>query len=77
MGRRAASFGVVDADEAPPRPFSGRSVRISKVPKATGISRSQLYEWMRSGQLPWSRPAKERLVCRKTIAWLLRKHMGK
>jgi excisionase family DNA binding protein len=41
----------------------------------TGIARSNLYEAMRKGELPYSQPGRRRLIPRRALVDLLQKHM--
>ena len=45
------------------------AVRVSDAPAFCGISRSELYNLMNRGELPWSKPSRDRLVPRR---WLVR-----
>lgn len=50
------------------------AIRVVDAVAFSGLSRSELYELMTSGKLPWSKPGRHRLVPRRWLVQWLAKH---
>ena len=62
-----AKMRVVPSD--PNEIWSEGAIRVVDAVAFSGLSRTELYDLMNAGELPWSKPARHRLVPRR---WLVR-----
>ncbi|MBA4192825.1 MAG: hypothetical protein C0467_33090 [Planctomycetaceae bacterium] len=64
-----AQLRIVPTD--PNEIWAEGAIRVVEAVAFSGLSRSELYELMTSGKLPWSKPARHRLVPRRwLVQWL-------
>lgn len=62
----------VAAPPAPPGPFADGAMRVNEACAFAGLSRTQLYERMASGELPYAVVGGRRKLCRAALVRLLR-----
>ena len=61
-----AEMRIVPTD--PNEIWADGAIRVTDAPAFSGLSRSELYELMTAGELPWSKPGRSRLIPRR---WLV------
>lgn len=49
-------------------------ISVTDAPAFCGVSRTELYQMMNRGELPWSKPARDRLIPRRALVALLEQH---
>lgn len=54
--------------------WSDGVISVTKAPEFCGVCKRQLWELMDRGELPWTKPARDRLIPRKALVALLAQH---
>lgn len=49
-------------------------ISVTKAPEFCGVCKRQLWELMDRGELPWTKPARDRLIPRRALVALLATH---